>query len=46
METVAIPVAHDGSLKNCPPGAVIDDVESAIVFALVGFVAALPPFCV
>jgi hypothetical protein len=44
METVVIPVAHDGSLKNCPPGTVIDELESAIVFALVGFVAAPLPF--
>ena len=44
METLVIPVAHDGSLKNCPPGAVIEDVDSAIVFALAGLVAAPPPF--
>jgi hypothetical protein len=43
---LVISVAHAGSLKNCPLGAVLDEVDSAIVLALAGFVAAPLPFCV
>src|SRR5689334_5965287 len=39
MPTLEIPVEHEGSLKNCPPGEIVDEVESAMVFAVAGFVA-------